>query len=406
MALYIDRITKDPDYQFNKVYAEALQSGKSLSSFYKKAMSLNGVAGSQVVDTGEGHFVEDAEYGLGYLPVNAFDLLDRAVHLPIKKFFAPDFVPIRTGGGVAERLVAFRAQEVPVEMQLAGGQNNSVPLVNGAFQPYSVPVLGWEAGIKIGVVDLMKAQKGNYSILEHHEESLRTSYWFRVEKSSMIGNIGIDGITTNAHADFVGGLLNQPEARIGGIVEAQVDVNGTPTDKALEDMTIDELANVFGDIIERELVAVRYNRDFFINRIALYPELYKKLVVTPATIGTLSGDATAVITSQLEYLKRHLSALTDGEIQFGRLPYLSKNALTQGFPFKEDGQNSLGRVIFYHQGEKAFYFGIPMPLTLGALLVSPTENGYRKNGLTFMASGILINYKDTIWYLDNTQSGE
>lgn len=399
--LYKDGMLTDTvsDYDYNVVRDEALRKNMSLSSFYRKVLFRDNENPNVDVKDEDITYVKDAEYGLGFVPTTAFDLIDRTVHLPLKKYFAQQYVPFRTGGGVAEQIRAFRAQNSPVEMQLAGGQNNSVPVVNGQRQSYTLPVYAWEAGIKVGKVDLMKAERGNYSVIEHYEESLRDSYWYRIEKSAFIGNVGVNENTT-ATADFVGGLLNMPATKIGGVVEAQIG----SLDKALEDMDIEELGDVFGDIIDDQAEAVNYVDDYLINRIILYPSLRRSLVTTPATLGTgaVNGKI-SVFTSQLDYLQDKLSQLYH-PVDFGYLPYLQSDATAKGRAFQVAGTNDLGRVVFYRQSEKAFVFPIPMPLTLTPLMISPTESAYRKNGLAFMGAGILLHYADTIWYLDNTDT--
>lgn len=405
MADYKLQTLNVSDASFVDYFNIANRAGISIGKLHRElALKSKDVTKAVVDGYDDEGYVKDAEAGLGYFPLNAFDLIDRTVHLPLTNFFVQDYIPIRTGGGVAERLVAYRNTSAPTEMQQASGGNNAVPLVGGSFQQYSVPVRGYEAGILIKNVDLMKAQQGNFSFLELLEKSLRESYWFTIERRAFFGNKGVGGITT-ASPDFVPGLLNLPVGKVGGIVEAQIKLHeAVPEDKALEDMDLSETMEIFRYVITKHKHSVLFNKGKYINHIALYPEIYDHYVATPAVIGTVTNGT--VFQSMMDYMKANLKTLLDGgELQITPLPYLSPDT-EYSYVDKEVGTNSTGRVVLYRQNEDAFYFGIPLPMTLSPLLFSVTENGYRKNGLTFMTDGILVHYPETIWYLDNTASGE
>src|SRR5690554_1776224 len=404
-----EKLITSQDYSYNDIHNLASRSNMSLGEFFKSTYvqdAQNNIADALVYDTGESKYIKDESYGLGYFPTNAFELLEMAVHLPITGFFAPELVPFKVGGGAVELVSAFRSQNATVEMQLATGQGNSIPTVGGAVEKYSVPVYAWEAGIKIGKLDMIKAERGNYSIISHRMEALRQSYWYRIERSALQGNIGIDGITSNAHANFVGGLLNQPASRIGGIITPSINVGGTDYDINLDDMDIDQLVTFFAELFQTIKSNVRLNPRYLPNRFALYPELYGKLTA-PATLGTgaINGQVPA-FASKLDYLEFQLTRLAKTEVRFVEVPYLSPNALTQGYIFREAGANDLGRIVIYRQDADMFTFPIPMELTISPIVYSPAENAYRQHGLTFMGAGLLIHRPQTIWYVDNVETEE
>jgi len=395
--------TNQHDYE---KYAElASKSNKSISSLVKDVFAVDEKGSPlSVFDSGEASYIKDDSYGLGYFPTNAFELIDYTVHLPLKKFFAPTLVPLKTGGGAVELVAAFRMNNAPADMQLATGQGNSIPLVNGDRQKYRVPVSAWEAGIFLGKVDMMFANQGNYSVLEHQMEALRDSYWYRVERSALQGNIGIKGITSSASAGFVPGLLNAiPTTQK---VTSQNYTIETPTDLNYLKMTLPQLVALFTRVVQNQKSAVRYNKDFYINRGILPPELYENLA-QPAVLNT--GATGAVYQSKMDYLIKELEKLNGGiAIEFIEVPYVGDPTLehNKGYIINEAGANSLGQVVMYCQNERAFHFAIPLPLTTSPIVLSPTENGYRKNAITFLADGILLHYPETLWAIENKATAE
>lgn len=404
MGLHLE-YTQKHDYE---KYAElASKSNKTITGLVKDLYVYDeGGREQDVYDTGEVRYVKDNAIGFGYFPTNAFELIDYTVHLPLKKFFAPTLVPIKTGGGAVELVSAFRTNRAPAEMQLATGQGNSVPLVNADRQKYRVPVSAWEAGIFLGKVDLMFANQGNYSVLEQHVEALRDSYWYRIERNALQGNIGIKGITSPSSDGFVGGLLNSVPA--SQQITSQDFTKAVPTDLNFLEMTLPQLVALFTKVIQAQKSAVRYNPDFYINRGILPPELYANLA-QPAVLNT--GATGAVYESKMDYLVKELKKLNNNiEIKFEEVPYVGDPTLehNKGYAVSAPGANSLGQIILYNQNERALHFAIPMPLTLSPILPSVTENGYRQNGLTFLADGILLHYPETLWSIVNveTDTGE
>lgn len=400
-----DKLFISEQYTYDSFKEVADQNKRSLSSFWKDLAVENVLSkddGAKVYDTGEVKYVKDIEYGLGYFPTNAFELLDMTVHLPISNFFASEFIPMRVGGGAVEMISAFRSNLSPTRMQLASGEGNSIPLVNAKVSKYSVPVRPYEAGIKVGKLDMYKAEQGNYSIIAHREEALRMSYWYEIETKAFIGNIGIDGITDNSHANFIGGLLNQPSSRIGGIIESNIN----STDTNFSDLKVENWLTLFANVVQTIKTAVRLNRQYLPNRFLVYPEVFA-ILAKPATLGTgaVSG-VIPVFASILDYLEKELSKLCGTEVKFGEIPYTSPTATANGYPFQVAGTNTLGRIVVYRQDADMFTYAIPMPLTLSPMVYSASTNAYHKHALTFLADGLLIHRPQTIWYVDNVATGE
>lgn len=326
----------------------------------------------------------------GQFPVDAFQILDLTVNLPLNKFWAQELVPIRYGGGAAESIAFFRQNIALAEGRLAGGNTNEIPLVGTTDEKIVGPIYAIKLGILLGAVDLMKAETINYDLLERHEMALRTSYWKEIEQFAFVGNLDIAGITTSSDA-FKGGLLNQPTTSVG--YTALTDAQWSTYD-------VNDFVGMFVGAVAQMKQDLRFNRDFLPNKVLVPPTLMTAMQ-DAALVGDLGGAGTGVVTSIFEYIRREVQNRLSVDVTFEELPYLDNGAIaTNGFFVEEDGANSTGRVVIYRQDERVIKLPITMALTGGAALPSPTEDGIRKNYVAF-AGPLLVVYPETIHYIDN-----
>jgi hypothetical protein len=329
----------------------------------------------------------------GQFPVDAFQILDLTVNLPLNKFWAQELVPIRYGGGAAESIAFFRQNMALAEGRLAGGNTNEIPLVGISDEKIVGPIYAIKLGILLGAVDLMKAETINYDLLERYETALRTSYWREIEQFAFVGNIGIAGITTGSAA-FKGGLLNQPVSGDGAVgYQALTDAQWTTYD-------VNDFVNMFVGAITQMQKDLRFNRDYLPNKVLIPPTLMTALQ-NAALVGDLGDGGVGVATSIFEYIRREIQNRLQIDVTFDLLPYLDAGAVaTDGFFVEVAGANDTGRVVIYRQDEKVIKLPITMALTGGAALPSPTEDGIRKNYVAF-AGPLLTVYPETIYYIDN-----
>jgi len=326
----------------------------------------------------------------GQFPIDAFQILDLTVNLPLNKFWAQELVPIRYGGGAAESVAFFRQNIALAEGRLAGGNTNEIPLVGTTDEKIVGPIYAIKLGILLGAVDLMKAETINYDLLERHEMALRTSYWREIEQFAFVGNLGIAGITTSSDA-FKGGLLNQPTATVG--YTELTDAQWTTFD-------VNDFVDMFVGAVAQMKQDLRFNRDFLPNKVLVPPTLMTAMQAA-ALVGDLGSGGTGITTSIFEYIRREVQNRLSVDVTFEELPYLDNGAIaTNGFFVEEDGDNSTGRVVIYRQDERVIKLPITMALTGGAALPSPTEDGIRKNYVAF-AGPLLVVYPETIHYIDN-----
>lgn len=326
----------------------------------------------------------------GQFPVDAFQILDLTVNLPLNKFWAQELVPIRYGGGAAESIAFFRQNIALAEGRLAGGNTNEIPLVGTTDEKIVGPIYAIKLGILLGAVDLMKAETINYDLLERHEMALRTSYWREIEQFAFVGNLGIAGITTSSDA-FKGGLLNQPTTSVG--YTALTDAQWSTYD-------VNDFVDMFVGAVAQMKQDLRFNRDFLPNKVLVPPTLMTAMQAA-ALVGDLGSSGAGIATSIFEYIRREVQNRLSVDVTFEELPYLDNGAIaTNGFFVEEDGANSTGRVVIYRQDERVIKLPITMALTGGAALPSPTEDGIRKNYVAF-AGPLLVVYPETIHYIDN-----
>lgn len=329
----------------------------------------------------------------GQFPIDAFQILDLTINLPLNKYWAQELVPIRYGGGAAESVAFFRQNIALAEGRLAGGNTNEIPLVGITDQKIVGPIYAIKLGILLGMVDLMKAETINYDLLERHETALRTSYWREIEFLAFTGNVGIADITTNTD-NFKPGLLNMPTT--SGIYYTAL--NGVDW----ANYTVSTWTTLFLTAIGQMKMNLRFNRDYFPNTVLVPPAVWS-LMQQPAVVGAIGAvtTGTGVAVSIMEYVKKQINDRLQIQVEFEELPYLQAGAAsTNGFPIEEDGANNKGRIVIYRKDEKVIKLPITMALTGGATLPSPTEDGLRKNYVAF-AGPLLVVYPEAIGYLDN-----
>lgn len=350
---------------------------------------MNGIQSTLLKDYARqtNYFKDGAE---GQFPVDAFQILDLTVNLPLNKFWAQELVPIRYGGGAAESIAFFRQNVALSEGRLAGGNTNEIPLVGITDEKVVGPIYAIKLGILLGAVDLMKAETINYDLLERHEMALRTSYWREIEQFAFSGNLGIAGITASSDA-FKAGLLNQPTTLVG--YEALTDAQWTTYD-------VNNFVDMFVGAVAKMKKDLRFNRDFFPNKVLVPPTLMTAMQAA-ALVGDLGTGGAGIATSIFEYIRQEVRNRLSIDVTFEELPYLDAGSIaTDGFFVEEAGANDTGRVVIYRQDEKVIKLPITMGLTGGAALPSPTEDGIRKNYVAF-AGPLLVVYPETIYYIDN-----
>ena len=388
------------DYNFNDYNVLALQNKKTLRETYKEVqanleMTMRG--NSTLLDSykKDTQFYRDAKFfkddSSGLYPIDAFQVLDLTLNLPLNKFWAQELLPMRLGGGAVESFAFFRTNVGVASGRLAGGNTNEVPLVAIGDEKITVPIYPIRLGMLIGDVDLMKSEQVNYGILERQESAVRTSYWREIELFAFQGNVNIGDITTST-SNFYPGLFNIATSGAGITYKAEATT-------AWASLTTSGWTTNLLAIIKSMKKAVRYNRDYYPNTVLIPPTAWDYLQA-PAVIGSGTEQAGLAV-SILDYVTKQIKLRLGVEVEFIEMPYLDPNAQsTDGFWVEASGANSTGRMVFYRKDEKVIKLPIAMPLTGGATLPSPTEGGIRKNFLAF-AGPLAIVYPETISYYDN-----
>lgn len=383
----------DMKLNFQDINSVAKSSNKTARQVFLERQEqlerMNGIQSTLLKDYARqtNYFKDGAE---GQFPVDAFQILDLTVNLPLNKFWAQELVPIRYGGGAAESIAFFRQNVALSEGRLAGGNTNEIPLVGITDEKVVGPIYAIKLGILLGAVDLMKAETINYDLLERHEMALRTSYWREIEQFAFSGNLGIAGITASSDA-FKAGLLNQPTTLVG--YEALTDAQWTTYD-------VNNFVDMFVGAVAKMKKDLRFNRDFFPNKVLVPPTLMTAMQAA-ALVGDLGNGGAGIATSIFEYIRQEVRNRLSIDVTFEELPYLDAGSIaTDGFFVEEAGANDTGRVVIYRQDEKVIKLPITMGLTGGAALPSPTEDGIRKNYVAF-AGPLLVVYPETIYYIDN-----
>ena len=391
------------DMTFNDYESLANGQDKSIRQIYKESQSKLETTMRGSSDLMDG-YIKDTQYfhdskfftdasSAGLYPIDAFQVLDLTINLPLNKFWAQELVPMRMGGGAVESFAFFRSNVGLATARLAGGNSNKVPLVAISDEKVVVPIYPIRLGILLGDVDMMKSDQVNYGLLERHEQALRTSYWKEIELFAMQGNVNIGDITTSTD-NFHPGLLNIPVSGSG--IYYTIGTSEQWASHDIKEWTA-KIVTAVGTMKKN----LRYQRDYFPNRIALPPSVWT-LMQNPAVLGDVASSGGAgVAMSILAYIQKAVKDRLQIDVEFVELPYLDTGAVSNdGFFVEEDGAGSAGRIVIWRKDSKVIKLPIAMPLTGGAALPSPTEAGIRKNYLAFVGP-LAIVYPESIGYIDN-----
>ena len=347
-------------------------------------------------------FKDGAESQFAY---NGFTVLDLNIRKPLFNTFAMRDVPHIYGGGAVETDKGFFFNYATQKGRLASGNNNKVNLVKSNVETLEAPILPITLGLFIGQVDMMKAQTIGYDVIAVEGEAVRYSYQIELDKFAFVGHRGIDGTTTDA-TGMARGLLNL-SSDDSTTVDLETTTLYTLVHKKFENMTTNELVDVFVGEYSAYAKAVVYQVDKLPNKWLIYPELFAKLT-KPAYL-TSSGT---VFKSHLEYIKAQISEvakLYNGpEVMFEMNPYISAAASFANFDpvLNEPGTNDTGRIVLYRQDPYVLRSRLALDLTPGALIYDPSNNGMRRNYIAFIGTPLAF-YNTAVRYTDNgTTTGE
>ena len=110
------------DMTFNDYESLANGQDKSIRQIYKESQSKLETTMRGSSDLMDG-YIKDTQYfhdskfftdasSAGLYPIDAFQVLDLTINLPLNKFWAQELVPMRMGGGAVESFAFFTLRRV------------------------------------------------------------------------------------------------------------------------------------------------------------------------------------------------------------------------------------------------------------------------------------------------------
>lgn len=394
------KVLTNGDEYINK----ALASGKSVKQYFFDEEAAKENAAIKFMDT---KVFEDSNIfrdGVdGFYATNAFEVLDLTPNMPLSSFFHQILMPKRFGGGLAEGVGAFRIGLALAKGRLAGGSTNEVPLVDTDSEKLQVPTYIIQLGILLKEINWLKSKQINFDELGLKTDALQLSYQRELEYFAFVGNLGLPGITSAGSTGFLPGLLNAPANSILGIRKLEEDaVNGK---HRWEEFDVADWTELFVGTFTKMLLAVRYDRRFIPNMVAIPPSLWESLS-KPAVVGQVGqSDGAGVAVSILEYIQAQIKRRLQADVVFVELPYIDieENAKHTTAQIWVGGDKDKGRIVFMRFDEKALRQHITMPLTGGIFAWSPTEAAYRQT-FTSVVSVPMFLYPQTVYYVDNGET--
>lgn len=372
---------------FGDEYLVANAEARSQELFAKKVQTLFG-------DALDIDFGDNAP--IGAFATNALERLDMQVRRQALRTYAFRDIPFQYGGGALESIKGFKETYQLPKGGFIGGDTNQVRLVKVDFKSQFVPVKPLTYGLRLGLIDSMKNEMVGFDAISKMGEVIQKAWALDIDRIAYVGDRGEDGTTSNG---AYGGLLNFSGATAINLESASG--YGLSTIKKIELLDINTVIGVFTKILNDIALAVDFEKDFMINKILFYKELFAWL---NATAQNSSGTGTPFRTNRM-ILQEAIDAWTDSQgfdpIRFEMLPYLSNDISgTKDASMVNSGTNTTGMLVFYRQDPYSMYLPLPMDLTGGAVVFDINTNAYRRNYLSFV--GYLMNfYTDNLVYVSN-----
>lgn len=319
-------------------------------------------------DSATAKYAQDEALGFLY---NALEYIDPVVHKPLVNFFWYRDLPYVIGGGALEFSSFFKSNySFDEQTPIASGSNNVLITVGSQYEKITTRVMPFSLILKVGYIDLMKADKMALNIFGDLEEGVQKRY------NTLLDNISFFGLPGFNDSK---GLFN--------LVPGYKKVEATT---AWASQTGVEFFNNLNDIILEVVKNVEYDESKIPNRVLVPTALFTKLAA-PLQIASGAVTATTGI-SLIEYLKKNLAsnyAGFGGTIDILPNPYLAAI-----------GDNSTGRIVIYRFDEDVVRGVMGMELTRGATLFDPNSQAYKTSFVTFIGEPQVI-YPSAIAFYDN-----
>lgn len=377
-----------------KVFENEFIRGKYLNedvatSYGRDASQIRNLVSSKQRDSRELLFkVKDKSLkdgAEGQFSMNGFEYFDYTPNLPLFSLFWQGQVPVRYGGGYAERVSAFRLNYQVPEGRIAGTKSNDRNTSAVKESKIWVDAYPLQFTLNITEWELMKFSHINYDVLGYKAEALRLGYQREVEIMAFMGNEGINGIT-NASPTFQAGLFNQ-RVSDGAVIVKQFDKNWSEYD-------INDFVKTLVDGAEDVKRNLAFNPLWYPNTTAIPPKMWAKLL-QPVVLNATATTAVAVAMNYVQYIEEMLTKAYGKKHIIVENPYLDADDVNNGTFADIKAGGEYGKIVQYLNDERAMRFNITLPLTGGATYM--TDNGYNQNFLSILTP-LLVIYPTIIYF--------
>ncbi|MCK5640897.1 MAG: DUF2184 domain-containing protein [Gammaproteobacteria bacterium] len=285
-----------------------------------------------------------------------------------QKFYkvAPaDYMPVDVGeGSWSEETVQNLVYDLTgsffdgdVNSNAAGGR---IPQVDAALEPIRMPNVTWAKGTMWSIVEIEKASRGNWDIVESKLKTLRTNWDLGIQEVAFLGhpvNTAVTGLLTAADVTSDLTLITEP---ISGMTEAEFQA-----------FIAGLLARYYANSGDTEM-----------------PDTF--LIPTDDYLGLgTAASATYPNISKFEYLQNTFKKMTGNEA-----------AKILPLSYGQSTRNGLGveRYALYKDDPETLSMNIPFDFNL--LDVNTGDNFYFKQPSYGQYSGVLVNRPAEMLYFD------
>lgn len=244
--------------------------------------------------------------------------------------------------------------------------NGRLAGVDAIVDPIRMPVITWAKAAQWTIVEVNRAaQAGNWDVVEERMKTLVKNWQLGIQEVGFLGHPSISAVT---------GLLN----------DSEVNINTTLIPVAIKSMSETQLNALIAGLLSA------YNTN---SNGTAYPDTF--VIPTSDYLGLATPySSTFPNRSRLEYLIASLKEMTKNP-NFQILPLTYSDAAYNA----SRGINK-NRYVLYNQSDETMSMSIPVDLNI--LEAGTANNIYWESPGVGQYSGLLINRKREVLYLDET----
>lgn len=339
---------------------EGKKAAKNFKGFIVE--TIDNEAANQFTFTGK-----TIDSGLAFL-IGELEKRDKTLYEPLTTYYWKRDLPVKTGGGAVDFVSFLNINWGGLEANngYIDGNTDALDTISVDINKTVGKVRPWAKLLKIGYVDMMRANQVGRSLDEMLTKGIRVQY-----------NKELDRVTMEGWSELsIPGLYNNTNVQNDLVAD-----NAGASSKLWPDKTPDEILEDVNEVLTSVWEAAEYDNDGLPNQLNITPDRYGYIVTRKVS------DAGNI--SILKYILENNISSNQG-VAFKIFP----NRYGIGV-----GAGSTNRMVAYRNDEGKIRFHLPIPLTRAFTSLDASKFSYLTPYYAFISHNEFV-YEETIAYRD------